>query len=139
MINVTVVFGMVEDATLPRMGYPVQPAGTTTKHADHSLRKPNGWYFLRTAIDRNKSEDYSRTSHAEDASRQTAAAFSSAPRTRNARDVKSQTYDATGAWTEQRYQPPVKRREKLSDRQDIKNLDLSQCLVTRNAPDAPRK
>ncbi|KAJ5109551.1 hypothetical protein N7532_002196 [Penicillium argentinense] len=97
------------------------------------------FYSLRTAVDRNGSEDYSRSSHAEGASRQAAAVFFLTLISNSVRDVKSQTYGVTGAWTVQGDQPPVKKREKLSDRQDMKNLDSSQCLVTRNAPDAPRK
>jgi hypothetical protein len=97
MINVTVVFGMVEGATLLRMGYRAQPAGTTTKHADHSQKEPNGQYFLRTATDRNRSEGYNRSSYGEDTSRKTAAVSSLTPMIHNARGTKGQTYGVTRA------------------------------------------
>jgi hypothetical protein len=139
MINAIVVSGMGEDATLPRMGCPVRFAGKKTKAADRSPKKQNAWYFLRIATNTKRLEEYNRTSHVEDASRQTARVFLLTQAIHNVTDVKKQDWIATGTWMERNNQQRDREEDKLKKKQGMKISDLNQSLEIRNVTGAPQK
>jgi hypothetical protein len=138
-INVTVVSGTVESATLRRMECLVRSAKETTKAAGHSRKKQNAWYFLRTATGVRRLEEYNRTSHAEDASRQTVLVSSLTQAIQNAKHVKKPNSIAIGTWMGPKSQQHGRRENRQKRRKGIKSLDLYQCLAIRNATGAQQR
>jgi hypothetical protein len=84
-------------------------------------------------------EEYNRTSHAEDAFRQTARVFLLTRAIHNVKDVKKPNSIAIGTWMGPKSQQHGRRKDRLKRRKGTRNSDLYQFLGIRSATGAQRE